>query len=83
LLGDRDKQLASSVSLLGLNDDAILVVTALRDRLANGQMQLCERPDEAKSLLVNLDRREMRALSRLLERDGWQLRILRWLLPRS
>ena len=80
LLGDRDMQLASSLSLLGLNDDAVLAVTALRDRLANGEMRLCETADETKSLIANMDRLEMRSLSQLLEQRGWQLHILRWFL---
>jgi len=83
LLGDRDKQLASSLSLSGLDVDTVLAVTTLRDRLAKGEMRLHGTADETKRLIANLDRPEMRALSQLLERGGWQLHILRWLLPRS
>jgi chromosome segregation ATPase len=83
LLDDRNKQLASSLSLFGMDDNAVLALTALRDHLANGEMRLCDTADETKSLIANLHWPEMRALSQMLERRGWQLRILRWLLLRS
>ena len=50
--------------------------------LPKGEMRLQGTTDETKRLIAYLDRLEMRGLSQLLERRGWQLHILRWLLPR-
>jgi chromosome segregation ATPase len=80
-LESRDAQLAHSLPLSGLDDGAIAAVKALRDRLAQGEIQYPgNTAADVKAMIENLSRPEMRALSKMLSGRAWRIRLVRWLL---
>ena len=80
-LESRNKQLASSLSLSGLDDCAAAAVKALRDRLTRGDIQFgVDAAGDVEAMIVNRDRPEMRTLSEMLTRRPWRVHIIRWLL---
>jgi chromosome segregation ATPase len=81
VLESRDAQLAHSLSLLGLDDGATTAVTMLRDRLAQGDIRFPSNSiAEVEAMIANLGQPEMKALSVMLARRAWRIRIIRWLL---
>jgi hypothetical protein len=80
-LENRNKQLACSLSLSGLSDCATGAVKALRDRLVMGDLQFAvDAVGDAEAIIANLDRPEMRSLSKMLTRRAWRVHVIRWLL---
>jgi hypothetical protein len=80
-LESRNKQLTYCLSLSGLSDCAAAAVKALRDRLARGDMQFAvDAAGDVEAMIANLDRPEMRALSKMLTRRAWRIHGVRWLL---
>ena len=80
-LESRNKQLACSLSLSGLGDCAAATIKALRDRLANGEIQFSAgTAGDVKAMIANLERPEMRTLSKMLTRRAWRIHAIRWLL---
>ena len=80
-LESRNKQLACSLSLSGLGDCAAAAIKALRDRLANGETQFSgDTTGDVKAMIANLERPEMRTLSKMLTRRAWRIHAIRWLL---
>jgi hypothetical protein len=75
----REGQLAHSLSLSGLDDAATASVNALRDRLAQGDLQFTSH-SEAAAMIANLGRPEMRSLNNMLTRHARRLTVIRWLL---
>ena len=73
-LESRNKQLAYSLSLSGLGDCAAAAVKALRDRLAKGDIQFA---GDVEAMIANLDRPEMRTLSKMLTRRAWRVHVIR------
>jgi septal ring factor EnvC (AmiA/AmiB activator) len=79
-LESRTKQLACSLSLSGLGDCAA-AIKALRDRLAKGDIQFSgDTAGDVEAVIANLDRPEMRTLSKMLTRRVWRIHAIRWLL---
>jgi hypothetical protein len=78
ILKSRDNQLASSLSVSGLDDCAAAAIRALRDRLAQGDISFAV--GEVEAMIANLGRPEMRTLSNMLTRRAWRIHIIRWLL---
>ena len=80
-LESRNKQLACSLSLSGLGDCAVAAIKALRDRLAKGEIQFSgDTAGDVEAMIANLERPEMRTLSKMLTRRVWRLHAIRWLL---
>jgi hypothetical protein len=80
-LESRNKQLAYSLSLSGLGDCAAAAIKALRDRLAKGDIQFAgDTAGDVEAMIANLDRPEMRTLSKMLTRRAWRVHVIRWLL---
>ena len=80
-LENRNKQLASSLSLTGLTDCAAAAVKAVRDRLARGDIQFAlHAAGDVEAMIANLDRPEIRTLSEMLTRRAWRVHVIRWLL---
>jgi hypothetical protein len=80
-LESRNKQLAYSLSLSGLGDCAAAAIKALRDRLAKGDIQFSgDTAGDVEAMIANLDRPEMRTLSKMLTRRAWRVYVIRWLL---
>ena len=80
-LESRNKQLAYSLSLSGLGDCAAAAIKALRDRLAKGDIQFAgDTAGDVEAMIANLDRPEMRTLSKMLTRRAWRIHVIRWLL---
>ena len=80
-LESRNKQLAYSLSLSGLDDCAAATIKALRDRLAKGDIQFSgDTAGDVEAMIANLDRPEMRTLSEMLTRRAWRVHVIRWLL---
>jgi hypothetical protein len=80
-LESRNKQLACSLSLSGLGDCAAAAIKALRDRLENGEIQFSgDTTGDVKAGIANLERPEMRTLSKMLTRGAWRIHAIRWLL---
>jgi hypothetical protein len=80
-LENRNKQLASSLSLTGLTDCAAAGVKAVRDRLARGDIQFAlHAAGDVEAMIANLDRPEIRTLSEMLTRRAWRVHVIRWLL---
>jgi hypothetical protein len=80
-LENRNTQLACSLSLSGLSDCAAAAVKALRDRLARGDLQFAvDAAGDVEAIVANLDRPEMRSLSKMLTRRAWRVHAIRWLL---
>jgi type VI protein secretion system component VasA len=79
-LKSRDKQLAYSLSLSGLDDCAAAAIRALRDRLAQGDIRFASDTVGEVETIANLGRPEMRTLSNLLTRRAWRIHIIRWLV---
>jgi hypothetical protein len=73
-LESRNKQLAYSLSLSGLGDCAAAAIKALRDRLAKGDIQFA---GDVGAMIANLDRPEMRTLSKMLTRRAWRVHVIR------
>jgi hypothetical protein len=73
-LESRNKQLAYSLSLSGLGDCAAAAIKALRDRLAKGDIQFA---GDVEAMIANLDRPEMRTLSKMLTRRAWRVHVIR------
>jgi hypothetical protein len=81
ILESRNKQLAYSLSLTGLGDGAAAAIKALRDRLAKGDIQFAgDTAGDVEAMIANLDRPEMRTLSKMLTRRAWRIHVIRWLL---
>jgi hypothetical protein len=77
----RDNQLASSLSVSGLDDCAAAAIRTLRDRLAQGDICFASGTvGEVEAMIANLGRPEMRTLSNMLTRRAWRIHIIRWLL---
>jgi predicted nucleic acid-binding Zn-ribbon protein len=77
-LESRNKQLAYSLSLSGLGDCAAAAVKALRDRLAKGDIQSSgDTAGDVEAMIANLDRPEMRTLSKMLTRRAWRVHVIR------
>ncbi len=80
-LESRDEELTHSLSLLGLEEGAAEAVATLRDRLERGKIRVSgDTMAEIEIMITSLNRSEMRALSNILARRDWRLRIVRWLL---
>ena len=80
-LESRNKQLACSLSLSGLGDCAAAAIKALRDRLAKGEIQFSgDTAGDVEAMIANLERPEMRTLSKMLTRRAWRIHAIRWLL---
>jgi DNA repair exonuclease SbcCD ATPase subunit len=80
-LESRDRQLAYSLSLFGLDDEAAAAVKALRARLTQDEIRFAsDTAGEIEDMIANLDRPEMRNLSKMLTHRGWRFHIIRWLL---
>ena len=80
-LESRNKQLACSLSLSGLGDCAVAAIKALRDRLAKGEIQFSgDTAGDVEAMIANLERPEMRTLSKMLTRRAWRVHVIRWLL---
>jgi hypothetical protein len=81
ILESRNKQLAYSLSLSGLDDCAAAAVKALRDRLTSGALQFAVGDaGDVEDVIATLDRPEMRTLSKMLIRRAWRVHFIRWLL---
>ena len=78
-LEDRDRQLAHSFLLAGLDNVAIASIKALRDRLARGEIQFTSH-SEAEAMIANFGRPEMRSLNKMLTRHARGVSVIRWLL---
>jgi hypothetical protein len=80
-LESRNKQLAHSLSLSGLSDFAAAAVKALRDRLARGDIQFAvDTASDVEAMIANLDRPEMRTLTKILSSRAWRAHVIRWFL---
>jgi chromosome segregation ATPase len=80
-LASRDRQLAFSLSLFDLDDEAAAALKTLRALLVHGDIQFAnDTVAEVEALIGNLDRPEMRNLSKMLTRPGWRLQIIRRLM---
>jgi chromosome segregation ATPase len=73
-LESRNEQLAYSLSLSGLGDCAAAATKALRDRLAKADIQFA---GDVEAMIANLDRPEMRTLSKMLTRRAWRVHVIR------
>jgi chromosome segregation ATPase len=76
-LESRNKQLAYSLSLSGLNDCATAAIKALRDQLARADIRFA---GDVQAIIANLDQPEMHTLSKMLTRSTWRVHVIRWLL---
>ena len=78
-VGDRERQLAVSVSISSLDEPGAAATKLFRDRLADRDLQFTS-AREAEAVIANLGRPEMRNLSNILTRQSRRIHVLRWLL---
>lgn len=76
----QEQQLIKSISVLDLGPDAVALMELFRSHLTEYDIRYPDDTAAAQTVISNLTRPEMSALGEVLDRAGWRLSLIRWLL---
>ena len=84
-LEGRDKELAKSLSLSGLDENAAQTLRLIGKRMKDGGVRFATEPNGSGAMVVAEDGAELRSLIGMLKRRDWRLALIRWILglPKS